>query len=113
MYLYYRRPRDDAVPIILQNCPSYVSNQELAIRTKHATTEGRRETMNNELQKMIDLIIKHEKVSKLDYIIDKIKHDDEPKPSGFARTVVNDRLLEVLSPWHRSSSMKMHHSSLH
>ena len=92
-----RTLKEDAVPSIFPNQPSYLSSTASEPRTSHATAESRRVSENSMLQLQVEQFELSEKIDSLDDLIVKFNSNNHIPGNFFMRRCQNNNSLLFLS----------------
>ncbi|KAG1708496.1 THAP domain-containing protein 1 [Nymphon striatum] len=98
-----RRLVINAVPSIFPNCPSYMksefTNECSASRGKSATTEGRQDRMNSQLQENIQNFWSEDSIKSIEDVYQKLEAQSGYIPIGFTWILQSEKLLILSIVW--------------
>ncbi|KAG1660091.1 THAP domain-containing protein 1 [Nymphon striatum] len=98
-----RRLVINAVPSIFPNCPSYMksefTNECSASRGKSATTEGRQDRMNSQLQENIQNFWSEDSIKLIEDVYQKLEAQSGYIPIGFTWILQSEKLLILSVVW--------------
>ncbi|KAG1651616.1 THAP domain-containing protein 1 [Nymphon striatum] len=93
----------NAVPSIFPNCPSYMksefTNECSASRGKSATTEGRQDRMNSQLQENIQNFWSEDSIKSIEDVYQKLEAQSGYIPIGFTWILQSEKLLILSIVW--------------
>ncbi|KAG1652170.1 Organic cation transporter protein [Nymphon striatum] len=93
----------NAVPSIFPNCPSYMksefTNECSASRGKSATTEGRQDRMNSQLQENIQNFWSEDSIKSIEDVYQKLETQSGYIPIGFTWILQSEKLLILSIVW--------------